>query len=172
MKRSIVDTDQDLEFDDDLEDFDAPRRKRPRRRWFAFLLLILLAGGTWYVVTDPERRSFMIQMMPDEIRTALDLRVDDPAPEREHNVSPHSNGPPVPAFYESQRVAVALKEGRRARFRLRNEAEGEQLGPLVKTGDGLTVIDGSLIQGEWIYFVQTKAGESGWIKEMDLQPQS
>ena len=172
MKKSIVETDQDLELDDELENFDDPRQKRPRRRWFAVILLILLAIGLWYVAADPERRASVIHMMPDTVRTTLNLRADDPAPERERRVSSPSNVLPVPAFYEEQRVAVALKEGHQARFRLRNDAEGEQLGPLVKTGDVLTIIDGSLIKKQWIYFVQTKSGETGWIKERYLQPRS
>ena len=172
MKTSIVATDQDLEFDDEVDDFDDPRHRSPRRRWFKVILLILLAIGIWYVVTDPERRASIIHMMPDTVRTALDLRTEDPALEREHNVPPRSNVPSVPAFHEGQRVNVVMKEGRQARFRLRKEAEGEQLGPVVKTGDDLTIVDGSLIKRQWIYFVQTKAGESGWIKEMYLQPQS
>ena len=172
MKTSIVATDQDLEFDDELDDFDDLRHRPPRRRWFKVILLILLAVGIWYVVTDPERRSSVIHMMPDTVRATLGLDTEEPAPEREHNVPPPSNVPSVPAFHEGQRVNVALKEGRQARFRLRKEAEGEQLGPVVKTGDVLTIVDGSLIKQKWIYFVQTRAGESGWIKEIYLQPQS
>ena len=172
MKRSIVETGQDLEFEDELEDFDDPRHKRPRRRWFAVILFILLAIGTGYVVTDPERRSFMIQMMPDTVRATLGIRTEDPAPERERHVSFSSNVPPVPAFYEGQRVTVTLLEGRQARLRLWNEAEGEQRGPVVKTGDVLTIIDGSFIKKQWIYFVQTKSGKPGWIKERHLQPRS
>lgn len=172
MKTSIVATDQDLEFDDELDDFDDLRHRPPRRRWFKVILLILLAVGIWYVVTDPERRSSVIHMMPDTVRATLGLDTEEPAPEREPNVPPPSNAPSVPAFHEGQRVNVALKEGRQARFRLRKEAEGEQLGPVVKTGDVLTIVDGSLIKQKWIYFVQTRAGESGWIKEIYLQPQS
>ena len=166
------DNDQDLEFDDGLEDFDDPRYKPPRRRWFRVILLILLAIGTWYVVTNPELRSSIIQMVPDTVRTALDLQTEDPAPQRDRNVSPPSNVPPIPAFHEGQRVTVALKEGRQARFRLGNEAGEKQLGPVVKTGDVLTIIDGSLIKKQWRYFVQTKSEDSGWIKERYLQPQS
>ena len=164
--------DRDLEFDDEFEDFGDPRDKPPRRRWFKVVLLILLAIGILYVVTDPERRSSVVQLMPDTVRTALDLQTEDSSPEHEPNVPPPSKEPPIPVFYEGQRVTVGLKEGRQTRFRLRNEAEGEQLGAAVKTGDVLTVIDGSLIKKKWVYFVQTEAGESGWIKERHLQPQT
>ena len=166
------DFDQDLEFDDEFEDFDDPRHRPPRRRWFLIILLILLAIGISYVVMDPERRSSVIETMPDRVSTALDLRTEDPAPEREPKVSPPSKEPPVPAFHEGQRVAVGLKEGRQARLRLSDEVEGNPRGPVVKTGDVLTIIDGSLIKKKWIYFVQTEAGESGWIKERHLQPQT
>ncbi|MCY4613895.1 MAG: hypothetical protein OXB94_09775 [Nitrospira sp.] len=172
MKISIVATDQDLDFDDELEDFDDPRYRPPRRRWFLIFLLILLGVGTWYVVTDPERRSFVIRMMPDTVLVTLGIDTEEPTPEHEHDVPSTPTVPSLPAFHEGQHVTVAMKEGRQARFRLRNEAEGEQLGPLVKTGDVLTIIDGSLIKQKWTYFVQTEAGESGWIKEVYLQPQS
>ena len=170
--------DQDLEFDDEFDDLDDPRYKPPRRRWLLVFLLLLLGIGTWYVVTDPERRASVIelmpdtviQMMPDAVRTVFDLRTEDP--ERDHDTPPPSNEPPVPAFHEGQRVAVGLKEGRQARLRLRDEVEGEPRGAVVKTGDVLTIIDGSLIKKKWIYFVQTEAGESGWIKERYLQPQT
>ena len=164
--------DRDLEFDDEFEDFGDPRGKPPRRRWFKVILLILVAIGILYLVMDPERRSSVVQLMPDTVRTALDLQTEAPSPEREPNVPPPSKEPPVPAFYEGQRVTVGLKEDRQERFRLRKEAEGEQLGSVVKTGDVLTVIDGSLIKKKWIYFVQTEAGESGWIKERHLQAQT
>ena len=163
---------QDLDFEDELEDFEDPRHRPPHHRWVAFILIILLAIGVWYVVTDQETRSSMIRMVPDTVRARLDFRAEDPTPQRDLDVSPPSNAPPVPAFHEGQRVAVVPREGRQAHFRLRNEAEGEQRGPLVKPGDVLTVIDGSLIKQRWIYFVQTKSGDSGWIKEMDLQPRS
>lgn len=167
-----LNTDRDLEFDDELEDFDDLRDKPPRRRWFRGILLILLAIGILYVVMDPERRSSVVQLMPDTVHTALDLQTEEPAPEREPNVPPPSKEPPVPAFHEGQRITVGLTEGRQARFRLRNEADGEQLGSVVKTGDVLTVIDGSLIKMKWMYFVQTETGESGWIKARHLQPQT
>lgn len=166
------DTDEDLDFDDEFEDFDDPRYRPPRRRWFLIVLLILLAIGISYVVMDPERRSAVIETMTDTVSTALDLRTADPTPEHEHNVSPPSKEPPVPAFHEGQRVAVGLKEGRQARLRLSDEVEGEPRGAVVKTGDMLTIIDGSLIKKKWIYFVQTEAGESGWIKARYLQPQT
>ncbi len=163
-------TDLDFEFDDEFEDFDDPRHQPPRRRWIPILLLILLAIGVWYIVTDPERRSSVVRMMPDTIRAVFDVRTEAPAPERERIVPPPSNDPPLPAFYEGQRVAVGLKEGRSARFRLRNEAHSEPLGPVVQTGDVLTVIDGTLREKAWLYFVETEAGKSGWIQESDLQP--
>ena len=88
-----------------------------------------------------------------------------PLPNADRNVSPPSYVPPMPAFHEGQRVTVALKEGRQARFRLGDEAGEKQLGPVVKTGDVLTISDGSLIEKQWRYFVQTETGDSGWIKE-------
>lgn len=131
------DTDQDFDFDDELDDFDDPRQKPPRRRWLTFLLIILLGVGTWYVMKDPELRSSVMQMVTT-VRATLDWLTEDPAPQPDHHVPPPAV-PSVPAFHEGQRVTVALREGRQARFRLRNGAEGEQMGPIVKTGDGLTI---------------------------------
>ncbi len=166
------DDDQDLDFDDGLEDFDDSQYKPPRRRWFVVILAILLAVGVWYVMTNPEIRSSITQMVSTTIRTTLDLLAEDPVPQHERKVPVSSNTPSIPAFYEGQLVAVVLQGNRQARFRLSNDAEGEQPGPIVKTGDVLTIIDGSLIEKRWVYFVQTKFGDSGWIKETYLQTQS
>jgi len=167
-KRGIVAIDRDLDFDDDLDEFDDPRQKPPRR-WLTFILIILLAGGTWYVLTEPELRSSVMQMVAT-VRGALDSLAEDPVPQPGPKVQPPvPEVPPVPAFHEGQLVTVALREGHQARFRLRNAAEGEQVGPLVKTGDALTVLDGSLIKKRWVYFVQTPSEDSGWIKGTYLQ---
>ncbi len=164
-----LDFDDDLDFNDDLDDFGNPRKKPPRR-WFTFILIILLAGGTWYVMTEPSLQSSVMQMV-NTVRVAFGSLAEDPVPQPEPEVRPPTpEVPPVPAFHEGQRVAVAPHEGRQARFRLRNEAEGEQLGPVVKTGDALTVLDGSLIKKRWVYFVQTYSGDSGWIKDTYLKP--
>ena len=163
------DIDHDLDFDDDLDEFDDPRQKPPRR-WLTFILIILLAVGTWYVMTEPELRSTAAQMV-NTVRTAIDSFTEDPVPQPEPKVRPPApEAPPVPAFREGQQVNVASREGRQARFRLRNGAEGEQVGPLVKTGDTLTILDGSLIKKRWVYLVQTHAGDSGWIKDTYLKP--
>ena len=163
------DIDQDLDFDDDLDDFDDPRQKPPRR-WLTFILIILLAVGTWYVMTDPELRSSVTQMV-NTVRAVVDSFTKDPVPQPEPTVRPPApDVPPVPAFHEGQQVTVASREGRQARFRLRNGAEGEQVGPLVKTGDTLTILDGSLIKKRWFYLVQTHSGDSGWIKDTYLKP--
>jgi hypothetical protein len=159
---------QGFDFDDDLDEFDEPRQKPPRR-WLTFILIILLAVGTWYVMTEPELRSSVMQMAAT-VRGALDSPAEDPVPQPEPEVHPLvPEVPPVPAFHEGQQVTVALREGREARFRLRNAADGEQVGPLVKTGDTLTVLDGNLIKKQWVYFVQTHSGGSGWIKGPYLQ---
>ncbi len=163
------DIDQDLDFDDDLDEFDDPRQKPPRR-WLTFILIILLAVGTWYVMTDPELRSTAAQMV-NTVRTAIDSFTKGPAPQPEPKVRPPApEVPPVPAFREGQQVSVASREGRQARFRLRNGAEGEQVGPLVKTGDTLTILDGNLIKKRWVYLVRTRSGDSGWIKDTYLKP--
>lgn len=167
-KRGIVAIDRDFDFDDDLDEFDDLRQKPPRR-WLKFTLIILLAVGTWYVMTEPELRSSVMQMVAT-VRGALDSFAEDPVPQPEPKVQPPDPEiPPVPAFHEGQHVTVALREGRQSRFQLRNAAEGEQVGPLVKTGDVLTVLDGSLMKKRWVYFVQTRSGDSGWIKGTYLQ---
>ena len=161
--------DQDLDFEDDLDEFDDPRQKPPRR-WLRFILIILLAVGTWYVMTDPELRSSVAQMV-NTVRHAIDSFTQDPVPPPEPKVRPPAPEiPPVPAFHEGQQVTVASREDHQARFRLRSGVEGEPVGPFVKTGDTLTILDGSLIKKRWVYLVQTHSGDSGWIKDMHLKP--
>ena len=88
------DIDHDLDFDDDLDEFDDPRRKPPRR-WLTFVLIILLAVGTWYVMTKPELQSSVMQMVAT-VRGAFDSLVEDPVPQPEREVQPPVPGGPSP----------------------------------------------------------------------------
>ncbi len=166
------DDDHDLNFGDELEDFDDSRRQPPRRGCLTFLILtILLAGGLWYVLTNPEIRSSVTNVVTTAIRAALDFYAEAPDPQVDDRVSLPLNSYPVPSFHEGQRVTVA-PENSQFRFRLRTAAEGEPAGPLVHVGDILTVEDGRLIRKQWIYFVSTKSKDSGWIQEPALRPRS
>ena len=99
-------------------------------------------------------------------------RTEAPVPQRQGTRPAPLQTPPVPTYYEEQTVTVVLRATDGTRLRLSNDAEGNQPGPLVKAGEVLTVLDGSLIRKTWVYFVRTQSGASGWIKEQNLQARS
>ena len=57
-------------------------------------------------------------------------------------------------------------------MRLDGEATGNSLGPSIRSGELLTVLDGTLVDSTWRYLVHTKSGGSGWIDEPQLEAQS
>lgn len=119
---------------------------------------------------NPDVMSSLINAvsMPDGIFSKP--RTEAPAPRRQSTRPAPLQTPPVPAYYEKQTVVLQATDG--TRLRLSNDAEGKLPGPLVKAGDVLTVMDGSLIGKTWVYFVRTQSGASGWIKEQNLQARS
>jgi uncharacterized protein YgiM (DUF1202 family) len=46
------------------------------------------------------------------------------------------------------------------------------MGPLVKSGETLTILDGSYQPTGWVYQVRTQAGKTGWISAEKLKKQS
>ena len=163
--------DQDLDVDDRFEDFDF-RRRPPGRRPFRIIVAVLLVIGVGYVVMNPDIMSSLVNVVSMRDGIFSKPRTETPVPQRQRTRPAPLQTPPVPAYYEGQTVTVVLQATDDTRLRLSNDAEGKQPGPLVKAGDVLTVLDGSLIRKTWVYFVMTQSGASGWIKEQDLQTRS
>lgn len=164
-------SDQDLDFDDGLEDFDDSDPQPPSRRPLILILILLLVGGVGYFLLDPGAFSTLTSLV-----TAPGSKTPHPTPQTS---SPAHDGtkagiphPPTPAFQEGQLVAVVSKTNGPSLVKLSGDAEGKQPGPTVKAGELLTILDGSLVNNSWVYLVHTKSGASGWIREQQLKAQS
>lgn len=77
----------------------------------------------------------------------------------------------APIFAEGQKVTVTAdptapgEEG----IPLSMDSSGAKLGPLVKPGVTLTVLDGELQGSSWVYSVRTDEGTKGWVPEKRLR---
>lgn len=77
---------------------------------------------------------------------------------------------PTPLFSEGQRVSVlADPTNPLAKVSLAQDAEGTRLGPSIPPGTALTILDGDLQAGGWVYSVRSDFGTKGWLAEKQLK---
>ncbi|RMH34576.1 MAG: SH3 domain-containing protein [Nitrospirae bacterium] len=161
--------DQEMEFDEGLEDDDALRPKPPSRRPLIWLLLLLVVVGGVYWLLQPD--------------TSMQSRERQPAitkPSSESTTIPSSApapskpaAPPSPAFHEGQQaVIVPPKDGRQQAVRLFSDPEGSKPGPQLKAGETVIIVDGALVDQQWVYQVRTPSGATGWVQESMLTTRS
>jgi len=166
------DTEKDLDFDDGLDDLDDPDPKPPSRRPLLLILLLLLVASVGYFMMDPGAFSSLTSMV-----MAPASKTHDPSGDMKTSETPEAHTasmahPPVPSFQEGQLVAVAPTSAGSMSMKLSGDPQGKQPGPSVKSGELLTILDGALVNDEWMYLVHTKSGASGWIGEHQLRAQS
>lgn len=78
--------------------------------------------------------------------------------------------PPSPLFGEGQKVTVVLSAATPGdTVTLMQDAAGTKPGTVVRPGATLTVLDGDLQAGGWVYSVRTDDGAKGWINENRLR---
>ena len=162
--------DEDLDFDDELEDIDGYDPKPPSRRPLVLIFLLLIVASVGYFMMDPGSFSSLTSMiMAPDTKTPTSKAI--PKTQASHKKSaPASPGqPPTPMFQEGQLVSVFVKPPGPFSLKLSGDAEGKEAGPLVKAGELLTILDGSLVNNTWTYFVHTQSGASGWISEHKLK---
>lgn len=76
---------------------------------------------------------------------------------------------PTPLFSEGQRVSVlADPTNPVAKVSLAQDAEGTRPGPAIPPGTALTILDGDLQAGGWVYSVLSDFGTKGWLAEKQL----
>jgi hypothetical protein len=83
------------------------------------------------------------------------------------------SGSPTPLFSEGQRVIVLPNQASPGNaVPLMQDAEGTKPGLAVPSGTILTVLDGDLQGGGWVYLVRSTFGDKGWIieKQLKLKP--
>ena len=73
-------------------------------------------------------------------------------------------------FSEGQRVSVlADSTNPGAKVLLAQDAEGTRPGPAIPPGTPLTILDGDLQAGGWVYSVRSDYGTKGWLAERQLK---
>jgi hypothetical protein len=77
---------------------------------------------------------------------------------------------PTPLFGEGQRVSVLPNPATPGeKVVLHQDAEGTRLGPAIPPGTALTILDGDLQAGGWVYSVRSDFGTKGWLSEKQLK---
>ncbi|MGD9849649.1 MAG: hypothetical protein AB7T38_00145 [Nitrospirales bacterium] len=152
------DSNKDLEFDEGLEEDDLDQSKPPSRKPLLWILLLLLAVGIAYWSLKPDT-SFNTQVRSVDSAEAINTKN---APKLDSLV-------PSPKFLENQ--TVALTSGTGEALLLLDPQTGKP-GSIVKAGDSLIVLDGTLQEGNWMYQVKTKTGQVGWLSGSKLQKAS
>ena len=75
-----------------------------------------------------------------------------------------------PMFSEGQKVTVTVDEtAPGGNIPLFADSSSSKPGPIVRPGVSLTVLDGDLQPGGWMYMVRTDEGSKGWVSEKRLR---
>jgi hypothetical protein len=150
--------DKDLDFDEGLEDDELHESKPPSRRPVLWIILALLVIGVAYWTLKPDS-SFMPKPAPmDTAETTSDTGRQTSQPDIAS-----------PTFQENQIVSLSDAVGDSV---LMGDPANTKIGPLVKSGETLTILDGSYQPTGWVYQVRTQAGKTGWISAEKLKKQS
>ena len=73
-------------------------------------------------------------------------------------------------FSEGQKVAVTADNmAVGGSIPLFADSSSSKPGPIVRPGASLTIMDGDLQPGGWMYFVRTDEGLQGWVSEKRLR---
>ena len=150
--------DKDLDFDEGLEEDELQQSKPPSRRPVLWILLVLLAIGVVYWTLQPNS-SFMPK--PSSMDTTEMTGTKDRQQSRSA-IAP-------PTFYETQVVSLTDAAGDSM---LMGDPTNTKPGPMVKSWESLTILDGSYQPAGWVYQVRTRAGKIGWITAEKLKKPS
>ncbi len=152
--------DQDLEFDEGLEEDELNQHKPPTRRPLLWILLLLIVVGFIYWTMKPDLAK--LPGLPTSPNVTEDLTTSP-------TKSPRSLSP-IPKFGEGDTVTLSTSHiENNPSMALTGDVAGMQPGPRVKIGETLTILDGEMIDQHWVYQIQTPSGHEGWISEKHLQ---
>ncbi|MGB0909193.1 MAG: hypothetical protein ACPGYT_02430 [Nitrospirales bacterium] len=154
-------SDQDLEFDEGLEEDDLNQHKPPTRRPLLWILLLLIVVGVVYWTMKPD-----LAKLP-ELSSPM-ATIDDIMPSSDESQvasqTPSHTSAPVPQFGEGDAVMLSQHESKtHPLMTLTHDPAGSKPGPKVKAGERLTILDGEAIDKHWVYQVNTSNGKKGWI---------
>lgn len=146
--------DKDLEFDEGLEEDDLNQSKPPSRKPLLWIVLVLLIVGVSYWLLNSN--SFMPQATSTDIAEVTNIQ--------EGHQSQAAMTPPT--FHENQEVSLPDTLGRSL---LMGDPANTTPGPIVKSGETLTILDGTYQPTGWVYQVRTQTGKTGWIAAEKLK---
>ncbi|WP_447968724.1 hypothetical protein [Nitrospira sp. M1] len=156
--------DQDLEFDEGLEDDELQQHKPPTRRPLLWILILLIAVGFLYWTMKPD-----LAKLPGMPATTDSLTASPQKPELTPIPSQQVK-PSTPKFGEGDTVTLLPSpSGEHTPITLSSDSAGRQPQTTVSMGDTFTILDGETVNGEWMYYISTSAGKHGWILEKHLQ---
>ena len=159
-------SDQDLEFDEGLEDDDLHQHKPPTRRPLVWILLLLIAVGVVYWTMKPD-----LAKIP-ELSSPISA-IDDLTPlpgESESTPSDTEVGSASsPRFGEGDTVMLSTDASVNSKvMNLTFDSAGARPGTMILTGETLIILDGETIDEQWVYQVSTASGK----KRMDFRKTS
>ena len=164
------DADQDLDFDEGLEDDELDQHKPPNRRPLLWIVILLLAVGTVYWALKPD---LFMGTGTDSMDQAPPPGMATPVPGQTQPNGPTSPSLSSPKFAEGQQVLYSTgAEGTMDSAKLKGDASGTKPGPAVKPGELLTIVDGEIVGTSWVYKVQKSSGATGWVLENEIRIKS
>ncbi len=155
-------SDQDLEFDEGLEDDDLNQHKPPTRRPLLWILLLLIVVGAVYWTMKPD-----LAKLP-ELSSPMTAEIEETHPPSEVSESSHQDVAqatvPNPQFGEGDEVVLSPQASKEnPSVTLAHDPAGLKPGKKLQAGEILIIIDGETIGKQWVYHVKTLSGNNGWI---------
>ncbi len=162
--------DPDLEFTEEELDQTTPTRATgplsPHKKSkgsgpILWIFLSLLVGMAYLAVMKPEMLAVWLTPPLSELA---------PQPPVAAKLAPPEEPLPAPLFGEEQKVTVITNlNAPDESLLLYEDATSTKPGPLVHPGITMTVLDGDIQPGGWMYWVRTDEGTKGWVSEKRLQ---
>jgi translation initiation factor IF-2 len=107
---------------------------------------------------------------PPASPTAAAAPAVDQAPKAAAGPATSVTPPLDPMFSEGQKVTVTADDmAPGGSIPLYADSASSKPGPVVRPGVSLTVMDGDLQPGGWMYLVRTEEGVKGWVTEKRLR---
>jgi hypothetical protein len=174
-----------------------PHKKPSEGRPILWILLLALIGGMAYIAMEPERLTEWLSPYLGESASppmAMKQNPSAPAVAPQAPLSPNTEAsaplapavvpspqtaarpaapvlpPPDPMFSEGQKVTVTIDgPSPGGSISLFADSSSSSPGPNVRPGASLTVLDGDLQPGGWMYLVRTEDAATGWVSEKRLR---
>ena len=164
------DADQDLDFDEGLEDDELDQHKPPNRRPLLWIVILLLAVGTVYWALKPD---LFMSTGTDSMDQPPSPGMATPVPGQTQSTQATSPSSSSPKFAEGQQVLFTTgAAGKLDSSTLQGDASGTKPGPAVTPGEMLTIVDGEIVGTSWVYKVQKSSGATGWVLENEIRRKS